>query len=229
MNKIKIPFLALLLLLTTALQAQVRISQPFVGLASYEVETVEADSIGVFPARIQYIARQVIRNSMTAFENNVYFMRGQIIDLENLFASDSATPLDYRYQIPAYQLYFEWRDTAMGVESYCFEMNLDRYGQVISIDWPRDNFAKKQDFAKTDKVYAAAQKYAKGKNYKTATCLYELKYETKYDNLCWHLSFYQQGGVKGKKFVREYKTIVVDAKTATVLDELNTTSVATRD
>jgi hypothetical protein len=229
MYKRKCFLLAVLFLLNTVLRAQVQISQPFVGLASYEAETAEVDSFSGFPTKIQYIARQVIRNSMTEFEKDIHFMGGQIIDLEKLFANDSTSQPDYRYPVPAYQLYFEWRDTTMGVESYCIEMNLDGYGQLLSIDWPRNEFARKQDFAKTDKVFSQALNYAKEKKYKTATCLYELKYELKYDKLCWHLSFYQKGGAKGKKYVREYKTIVVDAKTAVVLEEHSTSRVGTRD
>lgn len=76
---------------------------------------------------------------MTDFQNNILFVKGQKIDIEKWLTNDSIPQTQYHYVIPTYQLFFELRDTSLGIIKYVFELSLDQYGQVIEFDWPRSN------------------------------------------------------------------------------------------
>ncbi len=227
MTKTIIVFILTTLCFTTYGQDKVFIDQPFVGLSSYIPKTREIDSLAQLPTKIQFITKEILKNSMTDFIDNITFARGQIVDLDGWFMNDSIPQIEYRGVIPKYDLYFELADTSIGIKKYCFGISFDQYGQVIYYGWPREEYNKRTNFVNPQLIKAEAAKYAKKKRYKTDTSIYELKYDDGLDKICWHVSFLQKSEGDQYHYFKEFKTFVIDATSLTILMELNMNSVGT--
>lgn len=133
-------------------QEKIFIHQPYPGRTFYPTKTIDIDSISKLPSKHQFIVRNILTASMTDFLNDIVFIKGQVIDLENWLDKDSIPQTKYQYIIPKYQLHFELRDTSIGIIKYGLEMELDQFGQVISFGWPRNNYNKRAEFLNRDSV-----------------------------------------------------------------------------
>jgi len=123
-------------------QTQILIDKPFVGLPTRLTKVTVVDSLSQLPTRIPFIINNLFKTTLTDFVNNIVFIKGQIIDIESWAAKDSTFQTEYKFVIPKYELYFELRDTSVGIKSYCFEVGLDQYGQITRFEWPREEFNK---------------------------------------------------------------------------------------
>lgn len=227
MTKTIIVLILTTLCFTTYGQDQVVIDQPFVGLSSYIPKTREIDSLAQLPTKIQFITKEILKSSMTDFFGNITFARGQIVDIEGWLINDSIPQIEYRGVIPKYDLYFELADTSLGIKKYCFGISFDQYGQLIYYGWPRAEYNKRANFINPQLIKAEAIKYAKKKRYKTDTCIYELIFDRDLDKICWHISFLQKSEGDKYHYFKEYKTIVIDATSLTILMELGMNSCGT--
>ena len=210
-------------------QNKIYIDEPFVGLPWRQTKVVEIDSLKQLPTRIPFIVSNLFKTSMTDFVNNIFFIKGQIIDIESWATKDSAFQTEYKFVIPKYELFFELRDTLINIKSYCFRVSLDQYGQITSFEWPREGFNKRADFVKGKVLKNEAVKYAVKKNYKTKSCMYDMKFDDYKQRLNWHISFLQKSTGDKFDFSKEYRTIVIDAKSKFIIEELITESVGVSD
>jgi hypothetical protein len=200
-------------------QEKIMIHQPYKGRVVYPIQTSEINSLSILPTKYQFIIQDVISKSMTDFQNNIVFVKGQIIDIETWLSKDSVPQTKYQYVIPTYQLHFELRDTSIGVIKYTFEISLDQYGQIIRFDWPRTGYNKRENFLKTDLVLQHAINHAKSKGYQTDVRVFHLQYNRHYRRLCWHISFWQSTEGDVRDNFKKFKTIIIDVKQLSVLEE----------
>jgi len=202
------------------------INQPCVGLMDYGfvAGTTEIDSLQKFPIEIQTLSKTFIKNSLTEFEGNMKFSFGKIIDFDKLLKKDSNFQMEYTSYVPKYELFYELTDTSLGIQKYCFILGFSEYTHLMRMNWPWKNYEKKSNFIDPKLVKAEAIKYAKSKNYKTDTCIYELKYDIEIGKLCWYISFLQISIGDKYNYSKEYKTIVIDAILLNVLEELEMVS-----
>ncbi len=196
------------------------INEPFVGLAWRETEVQEIDSLNQLPDRINYIIHNLFQYAMTDFVDSIVFMQGQITDLEQWAATDSSFQTDYQFVVPKYELSFELRDASIGIQSYCFKLGLDQYGQIILFEWPREAFGTRSAFVSPTELEKTARKYAKKKRYKTESCLYQLYLDEISGRICWRFNYLQKSTGDEFNFSREYNSIIVDAIDNVVLLEL---------
>ena len=205
------------------------INDPFVGLPVRPSQVRNIDSLNQLPTRISYIIENLLKTAMTDFVDNIFFIQGQDIDLESLSANDSIFQIDYKYVVPKYELFFELRDTTIGIKSHCLRLSLDKYGQILQFDWPRDAFNKRDVFIEPVVLEKTALRYARAKKYKTETCLYGFYYDEAKKCLCWHFSYLQKSTGDEFNYAKKYKTIVVDALENYVIEELDMRSVGISD
>ncbi len=210
-------------------QTKIYIDKPFVGLPWRPTNVVEVDSLNQLPVRISFIVSNLFKISMTDFENNIVFMKGQVIDIESWAAKDSIFQTEYKFVIPKYELFFELRDTSIGIKSYCFEVSLDQYGQITRFEWPREEFNKRTLFIKPELLHKTSLTYAAKKKYKTQTYISDLYFDEGRQRLCWHFSFLQKSRGDNFDYAKEYKTIVVDALDNYVIEELEMISTGVSD
>jgi len=206
------------------------------GLISYSGKrSVIIYSLNQIPKKHQFIVDEIIKKSMTDFQKNITFTIGQITDIENQLPNDST--LQTEDEVRMYDLYFELVDTTIGIKKYCLWISLDQYGQVIYFDWARENYGKRINFIKTEDVLKFATNYARyGTTYaqfgvpekhKTNSYISKLKYDSQLDKLCWEISFLQTSSDDEYRYVKTYKTIVIDAIELKVLNEYESVSVGT--
>jgi hypothetical protein len=219
MNKILLAIILTIFCRLTFAQTNRLINQPYDGMPSYPGQTTPITSFAQLPSKIQFIVTDVLKKSMTDFTDNIRFVNGQIIDVENWLRNDSIPQTEYQYIIPTYNLYFELSDTTIGIEKYVFQLNLDVYGQIINFEWPRERYTHRKEFLQPELLISAAKKYAKKNKYKTQKTMYELKYDSQYNCVCWYISFLQKETGDEASGHREYITIAVDYLTAAVLAE----------
>jgi len=189
----------------------------------YEKNGIEIDALNQIPIKHQSIVNEIIKKSMTDFQDNITFAIGRVMNIENDSILDMAYTYLYNlyeekyygYVIPKYELYFELTDTLIGIKKYCLRISLDQYGKVIHFDWSREGYNKRTNFIKADAVLEFATKYAKKKKYITSSYLVKLEHNRELDKLCWHISFLQSD----EDWNKTYQTIVIDAIKLTVLDE----------
>jgi len=206
-------FLTLLLSLTTfaAGQSNLWIDQPYVGLPFRQTDVVQIDSFNQLPSRITFILDQLFKAALTDFENNLFFVKGQIIDLESWAAKDSTFQARYNFVVPKYELFFELRDTSIGITSYCIEVSLDQYGQIIRCDWPRENFNQRSAFIEPEALQMTALRFARKKRYKTKECSTSLRFDACKQRMYWEFAFLQESTGDNNFKTQLYNVIVIDA------------------
>lgn len=199
--------------------------QPYNGQAiCLKTNMTEINSLSQLPTKINYIINELLKKSMTDFVQNIKFAKGYEIDIDMLLNNDSLVQNQYQGIIPKYNLIFELKDTLTKINNYGLEIDLDQYGQIINFNWPRKDYNKRTNFCDIKLIKDIALKYAKKKKYKTEESLYELKYNNSLQKLSWCISFYQYSTIGNKSSYKEYKSIIIDAFTMTILSEENMTT-----
>ncbi|MGZ5242539.1 MAG: hypothetical protein ACXWEY_07525 [Bacteroidia bacterium] len=210
-------------------QQKIMVNQSYFGLPSYQTTTKEVDSLAELPPKIQVTIQNLFKYSMPDFINNIEFKRGQNIDVEKALVNDSDTVFDEKYIIPKYQLFFELADSQINIGKYCFELSFDQFGQITYFGWPRENYGKRDDFVSADKIHKNAMKFAQKKKYKTDVFVYELVYDDKMDIITWQISFLQESTGDEYNYSKSYKTIVLNASSSKIINELEMSSVGVVD
>ena len=198
-------------------QNKIMIEQPYKGLALYPyANAIEIDSLSQIPAKHQFFVNKIINYSMYDFQDNITFVKGQIIDIENWLLNDSIKQAGFLFQfvLPKYELYFELSDTTIGIKKYCFKIGLDPYGQITYFDWPKENYDRRENFINPEAILTLAVKTAKNKGYKTSSYISSLWHDWRLDKLCWEILFLQNSS-------NEYRKIVIDAIKLEVLEEID--------
>ncbi len=219
MQKINLLFILTLFCHVGNAQNKIVIHQPYKGRVVYPIGTTEINALTELPSKHQFIIKTVISKSMTDFQKNIVFIKGQKIDITNWLTIDSVPQTQYEYVIPSYQLFFELRDTSLGIIKYAFELSLDQYGQVVKFDWPRNYYNQKAKFIQTNQVLEYAINFAKNKGYDTDVQQYSLQYNKHNKTLCWLIGFMQPSKEDEKNGFRRYKTIAIDARRLEVVEE----------
>jgi hypothetical protein len=206
-------YLTLLLSLTTFAvgQSNLFIHQPYVGLPHRQTGVVQIDSLNQLPPRIIFILDGLFEAALTDFESNLFFIKGQIIDLESWAAKDSTFQVNYNFVVPKYELFFELRDTSIGIQSYCIRVNLDQFGQIIRFDWPRENFNQRSAFIQLEELQKTALRYARKRRFKTNEYMTSLRFDAANQRLLWEFSFLQESTGDEDFQTQFYKVIGIDA------------------
>jgi hypothetical protein len=230
MNRIFLIFFLIINSFWTFGQDTIFVNQPFVGLPYYSTSSTIVNSFEQLPRRIQFVIRQLFNVSMTDFVQNIKFSHGQVIDLDLLSKTDSTYfPIEYKYVVPKYQLYFDLKDTSISIKEYSFELGLDQYGQIVSFEWPREYYNKRDEFIQGQRIIEKAIKYAQAKGLKTDNFIYKFKYDDELKKMCWEVSFLQTSIGDKFDYSKEYQTIELDAISLTILKEFEMSSVGISD
>jgi hypothetical protein len=224
LTKIILTYLFVLVTTWTQGQSDVSVDKPFFGLASRDAEVKEIVSLNQIPTRIQSVIRQLFDSSLTDFTNSMFFISGQVLDLDKYYLTDSTPQVKYQFIMPKYELYFELRDTSINIKSHCIDLSLDQYGQITRFDWPRENYNKRNKFATGKTLKKIAETYAKRQNYKTKICTYNLMFDECSQTVQWQFSFLQYSEGDINSHFQKYKTISVDIKSKEVISESDTFS-----
>jgi len=125
------------------------------------------DSLSQVPTKIQFIVNSWLEQSMTDFAGNIKFVKGVNFDLENWLGNDSIPQSRNNHAVPKYRLVYQLSDSSFKIKTFCIKIELDSYGQVIYIGWPREGYNKREKFVKPETALELALYQCKIKKYKT--------------------------------------------------------------
>ena len=169
-------------------QNELAIDQACNGSTSYGKYATNIDSIEQLPHNILLNAQHLLKRQLGKNYDNITFSHGQEVDLAGYF-SDKTKPITHEWVVPRYDLVFIYQNTLISINSYCLELRLDEYCQLVKLNWPTQGYTNSSKFQSLNEIanFAVSQANIRGFNSEGYTC--ELKYREKSDSMNWIFSF----------------------------------------
>ena len=170
---------------------------------NYQEASKTVLSLNKLPTNIQKEVITLIDGFLCEFKDSIHFVNAQIINIPS-YLKDSDTHKKH-WVVPKYELNFYLRDTSIGIIRYNITLHLDDYGQILQINWPRQECRSKKVFLSRDSIKEFALKEAERRKYNLDKYLVNFLYNRQFDRLCWEFSFFEKEIVGGA----EYNFIIV--------------------
>jgi len=158
------------------------------GVTYYDDFSKNLSSLNKLPRIIVYNIQNLIKTSMGEFSPDVTFSNGQIVDLKRYFAHNKDVS-SYMWIVPKYDLNFNLTDTSMGFKNYTLNINTDKYGQIIDINWPRRGYDHKSVFVSRDSIKKFALAEAKRLNFNLINYKVDFYYSKRDEKFLWQFLF----------------------------------------
>jgi len=195
-------------------QNKMIVEQPYSGNIMYGKSARQLDSISELPSVIQYNLNGYFDRILGTLHSDTKFSHGQVVNLNEYFYKDSAT-FGYGWIVPTYDLHFILQDTSIGLKCYYIQIRMDKYGQIIECNWPRENYSDKSKFISRTEIEQFALRQAEMKLIDTTNYEVDLKYNKSFDILCWVFKFPESNIQNPRKF----KAIEIDWNRKKIVDE----------
>ncbi|MEZ5044722.1 MAG: hypothetical protein R2828_32800 [Saprospiraceae bacterium] len=217
MRKLLIVIIGLISINIAIGQDKMIVDKPFNGNTHYSRFSEHIDSLSILPPVIQFNLRGYLNRILGTMSDSVSFSHGQIVDLENKFKEDSVT-YGYGWIVPKYDLNFILCDNSIGIRRYYLQIRLDKYGQILYANWPKEYHSDKNRFKNRSDIERFALKQAKIKGFELNDYKVDFKYNEKLDKLCWVFKF----PVKIERNRQEYDALEIPWNYIEVIDEYKT-------
>jgi hypothetical protein len=159
--------------------------------------------------------------SLTEFKSNIIFDEAYITNFENINNDSSffLRNLTSKTIEPKYELYFTFKDSTLLKSDYKLIMYFDNVGQLLDMNWPREDFNLKENLSNSDTILQIATNYARKHFYNTKDKKWiEIEHDNNKDVIYWKATFYQ--GIK-RRFYKtnrfDYFSIIIDPKTKKII------------
>ena len=195
-------------------QEKMVIDMPFSGNTYYGKYSQEVESLSELPTVIQFNLDGYIVRILGVMSDSVTFSRGQIIDLDGKFRTDSVT-YGYGWIVPKYDLHFSLKDNSIGIINYDLQIRLDRYGQILYSNYPKEKHSDKNRFKNRTDIEKFALKQAEAKGFETTDYKVDFKYNEQLDKLCWVFKF----PIKIEKNRQEYDVFEIPWNSIEIIEE----------
>ncbi|WP_449435669.1 hypothetical protein [Pedobacter steynii] len=101
-------------------------------------------SLNKLPVNIQREVKKLIAESLWEFKDSIHFVNAQIVNITSYLKDGD--PHKKHWVVPKYELNFYLKDTSISIIRYNITLNLDEYGQILQINWPRQGTGSKRCF-----------------------------------------------------------------------------------
>lgn len=149
---------------------------------------IKIESLSDLPTLIQFNTKGHLKKILGEMSDSLHFSQAQAIDLKAIFQKDSAAFIGNAV-IPKYIIKFVLTDRSIGIKSYNLSIELDEYGQLLHINWPKEKWDNKSKFIARDTIKQFVLNYAKSKRFDTSKCKVYFGYYRQFDKLCWKFHF----------------------------------------
>jgi hypothetical protein len=178
-------------------------------------------TLAKLPRDIRRIVDGVLTDRLPPyFTGKVHFREGTVVDLKKYFLHNNAYFHDLgqvtnRWVMPAYRLWFFYVDSAVGIQTYTVELELDEHGQVLGLNLPHKEPSRSRTLSDSvdsrgrhhrsyqppERGYRilplriavdSARTWAQAAKMRTDTCDVGLKYDHCNDELFWKVAFRQK-------------------------------------
>lgn len=155
-------------------------------------------SLNKLPVNIQREVKKLIDESLWEFKDSIHFANAQIVNITSYLKDGD--PHKKHWVVPKYELNFYLKDTSISIIRYNITLNLDEYGQILQINWPRQGTGSKKMFLSRDSIKEFALKEAKRRKYNLDKYLVNFEYNGRFNRLCWEFSFFEKEMVGGSEY-----------------------------
>lgn len=193
-------------------QEKMMISKRYIGTTYYDGHSILINSLQQLPLNIQKASSNFLNKTTGTLFNNITFSQGQIVDLDKLLSSDTSL-YEREWVIPKYDLIFLLQDTTIGIRNYYLQLRLDKYGQILSSNWPRKYYSNKSLFKSREQILQFALQQAQAEGFDTSNYLIDFTHNYSQDKLCWLFKFKNNSNPK----LDIYDVIEVDWISLTVV------------
>lgn len=156
---------------------------------------IKIDSLSELPSIIQLNTNGYLKRLLGSMSDSIQFSHGQETDLKALFKKDSIT-FEGNIVKPKYILHYTLSDNSIGIKRYNLSLELNEYGQLLKINWPKKKYNNKSSFISRDEIKQFAITQAKLRRIDTSFYKVSLIHETSTDRLCWQFIFPDSGPIK---------------------------------
>jgi hypothetical protein len=159
------------------------------GYSSYgNNNLIKIDSLSELPSVIQFNTSGHLKRLLGSMRDSLQFSHGQENDLKGIFKKDSIT--FYGDLIKAkYILNYKLVDNTIGIKNYCLSLDLDEYGQLLAVNWPRKRYNDKSKFLPREKIKLFALEQAKLRGFDTSAYIVYAQYNRTLGKLLWLFKF----------------------------------------
>ena len=177
------------------------------------------DDLQLLPDFIQQNISKTFKISLTEFTGDLVFDKAY----ENNFDKIINDTSNFRYSLisktiyPKYIIEYKLIDSTIFKNGYSLTLSFDSFGQLLEMNWPRENFNLKEKISNKETICHLAKKYARKHFFKfKKVSIIELIYNHSMNKFIWKVSFYQGKKLFNSSF-RKYKVVIVDPLNLSVL------------
>ncbi|MDQ2179672.1 hypothetical protein [Marinifilum sp. D714] len=184
------------------------------------------ESFSSLPNNIQFNTNGYLERFFGKMRDSLHYIQGQEVDLKTIFQKDSATFIGNAIK-PKYILKFILADNSIGIKSYNLSLELDEYGQLLNINWPKEKW-NKSNVIPRDTVKQFVLNYALSRRLDISNYKVYFNYYSRLDKLCWQFVFPDTVVSESNYYKREekFKTIVIAWDELKIIQESQYTKVA---
>ncbi|GAA4332289.1 hypothetical protein GCM10023149_38480 [Mucilaginibacter gynuensis] len=173
---------------------------------SYKGFSKKIALLSQLPPKVNKNVDRIMRSTFGDFYPYITFRDGQIVNLKKYFADSNALNRKYGI-IPKYDLVFRLKDTLSAIKLYTIFLQLDEYGQVLHINWPRAHPATNK-FRDVKSVEYFVLKKAVEFKFNEKGYTVHFSYDKGQEKFFWEFMFPVIGGEKGER--KDYDVIKVN-------------------
>lgn len=154
----------------------------------YYGPSTKISSFSELPKVIQLNINGYLKIMLGSMSDSIQFTHGQEVDLTALFKKDSIT-FNFFWVRPKYDLSFKLSDNSIGIKRYNLRLELDEYGQLLDVNWPRRDYNDKSKFLPREKIRLFALEQAELRGFDTSSYRVYAQYNPTFDKLLWLFKF----------------------------------------
>lgn len=175
--------------MTTTAQDKMVVKTGAGGTTWYDDCDREISSINKLPRFIRVNIDSLFKNTLGEFATGLKFSHGQIVNVKRYFLKDDEQASNYQWVIPKYDLKFNLQDTTIGIISYSLQLQLDQYGQVLKINWPRRGYKSRSKFVKRSAIRDFVLTKATALNFNQKNYEVNFYYDARHEQFYWEFLF----------------------------------------
>ena len=170
------------------------------------------EDIGEAPENIKINLELYLKVILGDWFDKVTFYEGLTADLDGYFKEN---PLAYKrgWLATKYQFVYLLSDDNIGISKYYIKIDMDKYGQIISCNWPSKDFNYtyffnektttpfQNNFQSNELMFENAMKWAKENFIPTNNYTVELTYNSEKNIVCFAFKFLLEKKGNSKKYI----------------------------
>jgi hypothetical protein len=156
------------------------------------------------PPMIRDSVSSIITSALGNIADSLKFAAGQVLHFRHVRAA-GVLP-DSSWDVPMYDLRFQFSDTTPGIRAYEVELRVDHNGRLLFLNWPASGYSDRARLAPWPSVLAFATTFAKRRKFYSAHFQVQLRYNAARGKMLWVFQY----PVRDLSKVTMLRTVTID-------------------